>query len=103
MVEINKDDYGMDLEITVTESDGTTVVDLTDSTILFKLARHRATTDKVSSACEIVTATSGICKYTVLEGDTDTAGVYKSKVLVTWTSPSTKVLSGRIETVKIVA
>jgi len=103
MVEINKDDYGMDFEITVTENDGTTVVDLTDSTILFKLARHRSTTDKISSACDLVTAASGTCKYTFQEGDTDTAGVYKAKVLVTWTSPSTKVLSGRIETVKIVA
>jgi len=103
MVEINKDDYGQDLEFTVTESDGETIVDLTDATILFKLARHRATTGKVSSACDIVEATSGTCKYTLVEGDTDTAGVYKAKLLVTWTSPTTKVLSARIETVKIVA
>ncbi len=102
MAIIKKGDYGQDLEFTVYESDGTTVVDLTDSTILFKMARHKATANKIESACDLVVAASGTCKYTVQLGDTDTAGVYRAELQITWSAPA-KVLTATVETIKIIA
>ncbi len=101
MAVIRKGDYGQDLNFTVTESDGSTAVNLTSSTVLFKMARHRATENKIEKACTLVVAASGTCKYTLLIGDTDTAGTYKAELEITWAGP--KVLTAKIETIKIVA
>lgn len=100
MVVIKQNDYGQDLEFTVVESDGTTAVDLTSSTIKFKMARHRSTVNKVNSACSITDASAGTCTYTVQSGDTDTAGVYKAELELTWSSPA-KVLTANIESIRI--
>lgn len=101
MVIIRKGDYGHNLNFTVTESDGTTAVDLTDATIVFKMARHRATTNKIESDCTITVAADGTCYYTLVLGDTDTAGVYRAELQLTWATP--KVLTAKLETIKIVA
>jgi len=102
MAVIKKGDYGQTLTFTVVESDGTTAVDLTSSTTLFKMARHRATTNKVSSACTLSDPTNGVCTYTVVSGDTDIAGTYKAELQITYSAPA-KVLTAQLESIRIIA
>ena len=86
---ITKGDYGYDLNFTVVDSDGT-AVNLTSSTITFKMALPDSTTAFLSEEATIVGAEAGTCKYTVADGDMDTAGTYNAELQIAW--------SGKVQT-----
>jgi len=70
--------------------------DLTDSTILFKM-KNTVTGDSLMGSggeCTIVNATSGLCKYDVVDGDFSTAGIYDAELQITFSS-------GKIRTSKL--
>lgn len=68
-----------------------TAVDLTDSTVKFKMNAHNDPTAKVDAAATIDDALNGKVSYTWIAADTDTPGAYDAEFEVTF--PSTKVLT----------
>lgn len=78
-----RNDVGRDVNFTVQDSSGT-AIDLTSSTILFKMAIPFASTNKINGSCTIVVAADGTCKYTLQSGDTDTGGVYEAELQITY-------------------
>jgi hypothetical protein len=89
MTDLNivKGTYGYNITLTLTDADGT-AVNLTGATIKFKMAEKDAATLKVDGNCTILDAVGGICYYTLVSADTDTAGLYKGEIEATWTSPA---------------
>ena len=85
MVNLVQGDYGSDLTLTLTEAAGS-ALNLTSNTgITFQMVNKTGVFKKVSGAGTTVTAASGICKYTTVDGDTDTVGTYEYEVQVTYT------------------
>lgn len=60
------------------------VVDLTGSTIKFKMVERGSTTLKVDASATVVTALSGIVKYVWTAANLDTAGRYDGEFEVTF-------------------
>jgi len=77
-------DYGFDLNFTITDSNSS-ALDLTNSSIKFKMAKVGASTSTVDGTCTIDDASSGTCHYTVQSGDLSETGSYKWEVEVTYT------------------
>lgn len=79
-IKIPKNDYGFDLNFTITDADGT-AVDLTSTTVSFRVAKegYKAIID---ATCSIVDATAGTCKYTAQTGDFDVVDTYGYEVEV---------------------
>jgi hypothetical protein len=73
-----------DLLFTVTDATGS-AVDLTSSTIEFRLYEESASVSKVIAACSIVDALAGTCKLTVLSSYFDTVGRYLVDLKITFT------------------
>lgn len=82
-------DFGFPINFVIYNPDGT-VLNLTGATITFQMRGITATTLKINSACTIVDAINGKCKYTVLTTDFNTAGQYFARLVVTFTSPSSQ-------------
>lgn len=93
---IVRNDSGFPLDFTVQDSDGT-AIDLTDSTILFKMAIPFASTNKINSACTITVAADGTCRYVAQSGDFDTNGIYEVELQITYPNESPV----RVETANI--
>jgi hypothetical protein len=81
-IEIVKDDKNYDLQFTLKNYDQS-VFDLTGYSLLFKAQAYADSSIKVSRAMTIVTAASGICKYTVQEGDFNLVGDYYAEIQCT--------------------
>jgi len=73
-IKIPKGTYGIALNFTVYNNDGT-AHDLTDLTVTLKVWKAGQSL-LVNSACSLDVAASGTCHYTIVDGDFDTAGRY---------------------------
>ena len=100
-IEVVQNDYGYDLEFKLTDASGN-AVDLTGAvTVKVFIAEAGSSTAKVSGECTVTDASAGLCKYTVEDGDFDTAGkTYMVEVEVTYAS---KVVTARGVVVKVLA
>lgn len=83
IIEVVQDNKLYDLNFTLKNSDDT-VIDLTDSTILFKVQGQDTDTIKFSGSMTIVSAAAGTCKYNVANGDFDTVGKHTAQIQVTY-------------------
>lgn len=82
---LKQKDVGKDLNFAIKDSAGE-AVSLADVTeILFKMKALNATTEKVSGECDVVgEAVNGLCTYTTVEQDLDTAGNYRAELQLTY-------------------
>lgn len=81
VLKVTKNDVGIRMDFTAKNANGT-IIDLTDSTITFRMKEEGATTYKISGSCTISGATQGTCYYTATGTDLDTEGIYKGEVEV---------------------
>ena len=79
LVRLTEGDVGVSIDFTIQDRDGD-AIDITGITVTFKMAKERATSNKVSSACTLTTPTSGQCTYTFAAADLDTAGNYRAEL-----------------------
>jgi hypothetical protein len=85
-INVVAEDYGYDINFTLTESDGT-ALDLTDSTITFVMYNTQRVYSKTAT---ITIAASGTCHYTVVQNDFIYPGTYEYDIRVTY---ATKVIT----------
>jgi len=77
---VQKNDL-VSLSLTAIDADGNTI-DITGSTLTFRMKKEGTATHKVSGSCVIVSGSAGTCTYTPSSGDFDTEGIYKGEVEV---------------------
>lgn len=88
-----KDDYGYALTFSLFMSDNVTPVNLTGASVKFQAADYRDPSKiKINGSC--VTATAGVCFYTVTVSDFDTAGQYVGKLIISFVATD-KVVTAR--------
>lgn len=92
-IELIRNDVGFDIEFEINDADGVDV-NLTDSTIKFKMWKPGVATCKINGSCTITDASKGECKYTVLTDDLNTAGNYDAELEITYTSGKIITASG---------
>jgi len=84
--ELIRNDKLFDLEFQILDADGT-AVDLTGySTIRFKMMIAGGDVLKINGVCSVTNAIEGRCKYTIQDGDLDTAGDFDAEIEITYTS-----------------
>ena len=84
-----------DLEVTITENDGTTAVDLTGATAVLTVKKStNDATAVISKTGTHTTPTSGITSFSLLTTDTATAGRYVYDIQVTFSDG--KILSSAV-------
>lgn len=83
MIYMKEGDTSPALQVTLKDSAGS-AVDVTGATVRFHMRPAGSTTTKVDAAATIVTAASGIVKYSWASGDTDTLGVFQGEFEVTY-------------------
>jgi len=99
-IKLIRNDKLFDLEFTITDANGN-AVNLTDSTVKFKMSAQGADTLKIDAACTITGALAGECKYTVQDGDLDAVEAYDAELEITYTSG--KVITAIAPTIKVVS
>ena len=63
------------------------------STVTFSMRALRSTTKTVDAgACTVVTAASGIVKYSWTSGDTDPIGQYEGEFTITWNDATVEIV-----------
>jgi len=97
--ELVRNDKGFDLTFTVLDADNV-AVNLTGSTIKFKMALIASATLKVNGDCTITDPTNGKCKYTVGETDLNTVGTYHAELEIT---SSGKIITAPMDDIEVVA
>lgn len=90
---IVRNDVSFDQPFIARDANGD-AINLTDSTVLFKMALRGSTINKISTACTVTSASQGRCKYTFTGTDTDTSGFYNAELQITFGS-------GKIITAKL--
>jgi hypothetical protein len=88
-MDIRSFDFGYDINFTVVESDGTTPVNLDDTTIKFNVVEIDSRRLIFSGDAVIVSETNGTCKYTVASTDFTKAGNYKGALVISWYTGTT--------------
>lgn len=84
-LELVRGDVNYDLEFTIRDAEEA-LVDLTNSTVKFKCKKYGATSVHINEDCTLAgDPTTGVCYYTVTDGDFDTIGTYRAELEVTWT------------------
>jgi hypothetical protein len=83
LLELIRNDKGYDIEFTVLDADEDPV-NLTSSTISFKVRKWNDSYAKFVGTCVITDALAGKCKYTVTATDFDAVGKYKAEIEVVW-------------------
>jgi hypothetical protein len=78
------------INVTLTEEDGTTPINLTNSTLALKLYRSGDNALQWSHAMSIVVAANGTATYTSVSGDFGTVGSYYSLITITYVSGATR-------------
>ncbi len=91
MVDLVRNDVGFDMAFVVKDANGN-VVNLTSSTVTFKMSRVGYTETKASGICTLDTPTVGTCHYTFVAGDLDTVGQYNYELQIVY---ATKTITGR--------
>jgi len=79
---IKRGDYGFYLNFTVTDSDDA-AYDLTDYTVTLKVWKKNTPGLIINSACEIVVAGSGTCKYAVVSDNFRESGLFDAEIELT--------------------
>jgi hypothetical protein len=85
-MELRQSDYGYDINFTIYENDGTTPVDLTSTDVKFKVVNPDTRIVIVNGDCDIVSASSGTCTYTVADGDFSKYGNFVGGLVLTTSS-----------------
>jgi hypothetical protein len=98
-VSMVRGDWGFDIKFQIFQSNGKTPADITGATVKFKMMREGQSENKIDGACTITDGPNGRCKYTVMESDLDTVGIYTTELEVTFAD---KVLTVRLETIEVV-
>jgi hypothetical protein len=83
-MDIRQSDFGYDINFTVVESDGSTPVNLDDTTIKFNVVEIDSRRLIVSGNATVVSETNGTCKYTVAAQDFNKAGNYIGALVISW-------------------
>lgn len=78
-------DKGYAWIFTLKDNDGN-ALDLTGATGTFRAQIESGTALAINGAITLVTPGSGICKYTVQQGELDTAGKYYAEIEILFTS-----------------
>jgi len=95
-ISIPKGTYGIDINFTVYNNDGT-AYNLTGLTVKLHVWKAGIPgTLIVDGSCTLVVAASGTCKYTVASGDFDTVGVYLWELEMTKASFEDNTETGRL-------
>ena len=100
MIELVRNTKGYDIKFILTDEKNNSV-NLTDSTILFKM-KNISTGASISGSgwvCSIINASAGICKYNFQDGDLSTAGNYYAELQITY--PSGEVRISKLDNIKI--
>lgn len=84
---IKQGDTSPELQATLKDAEGT-AIDLTGASARFHMRLSGATATTVDAAATVVTAASGIVKYSWQAGDTDTVGRYEGEFEVTYADTS---------------
>lgn len=84
---IKENDTSPIIQRTLTDASGT-AVNLTGSSVVFKMYDQMRTTQVVSSAATLVDAANGVVRYTWLAADTDVPGWYWVEFEVTYSDSS---------------
>jgi len=88
-MEIREDDYGLDINFTIYESDGTTARDLSGIDTIHFLVRDNSTGRNIlDGTCTVVSAVAGTCKYTIQDNDLTKDGSYTAGIQLRTTSPA---------------
>ena len=93
IINLVKGDYGFNIGFTVKDDDGD-VVDLTSSTVKFKVGRPGVVESDlvINGTCVVDDAENGICHFTPTSGLLDTAGVFRGELQIDY---SNKIISDR--------
>mgnify|MGYP001565579115 CR=1 FL=1 len=92
-IKVIQNDKLYDLNFTLQDSNGN-AVDITSSTIKFKVQKVGDTVLKINASMSIVSGAAGTCKYQVQAADFDSAGKYYAEVEVTFSSSQITTFSG---------
>lgn len=98
-VEVVRNDYGYDLEFVIKDVNKD-LVDLTSSTITFKVTEPGGTSNKLNGAVTITDATAGECKYTVVNGDFDEAKTYNAELQIVYSGKTITVAGITLKVIK---
>lgn len=80
---IKEGDTSPELQATLKDAEGS-AIDLTGASARFHMRAPGAAAAAVDAAATVVTAASGIVKYTWIAGDTDVAGRYEAEFEITF-------------------
>ena len=85
-ITVTRDDYGYNIDFTVTDVDGTAFDTSGATSIKFKVGLPTNTTLLLDGTCTTtgVTPTDGECRYVVVDEDFDTTGEYQAELEITW-------------------
>jgi hypothetical protein len=83
-LELVRNDYGYALTFTIKDAQDN-VVDLTNSTVKFKVKAYGASSLLIDANCTITDAVNGVVTYTVQQTDFTITKRYKGELQVTWT------------------
>ncbi len=98
-IELFRDDKLFNLSFTVKDVNNA-AVNLTNSTIKFKMAAVGESTTKISAGCSIPDAANGQYTYTVQAGDLDTLGTYHAELEITYSGG--KIITAGMDEIKVV-
>jgi hypothetical protein len=94
MPDLWANDVAQILTFTVRQANNA-VVNLTAGNISFKIKEINTDTNKVDAACTLTNPTGGVCTYTTIAADLDTAGVYDAELEIVVGSSTTTIYLGR--------
>lgn len=99
-IQIVRNDYGFNLEITVKQHDGA-VLDLTGSTITFTAAPVDSIgTAQATGTCTLSNPTAGVCKYPVASGDFNVAGEFRAEIYIAFAS---EFITAQLDNIQVLA
>jgi len=98
MIELVRNDKLFDIKFIVTDINGNPI-NLTGSTISFKMKNQKTGASLSLGLCEIINASAGLCKYVVQAGDLSTAGVYDAELQILFETGA--IQTSKLDNIKI--
>lgn len=84
-VTLTKGDKGFDLTFNVKDDDDA-AVNLSGSTIKFKMEKPGDSTSQIDGSCVITDASGGVCTYTIGATDLSTVGTYNGELEISFSA-----------------